>query len=204
SDPSQKVSSSSAPLHYPEVLTGSEVEKMINAPSSNSKLILRDKALMEFLYSTGCRVEEAAGVDKQDLDLLGGTVLIRGKGNKERIAPMGKPAVDALYEYLSFRESKSRAGDNPAVFISFRGARLGQRSIRRIVKKQAEGAGIKKSIGPHTLRHSFATHMLENGCNLRTVQELLGHARLQTTQRYTHLSRKKLKEVYLQSHPRSR
>lgn len=202
-DPSGKVSSPSALMRSPEVLTTEEVEKMITAEDSNLKLTVRNRALLEFLYSTGCRVEEAAKLNIEDVDLLGGTVLLKGKRRKERIAPLGRAAVEAMHEYLSLRETVDWNRNCPAVFITYRGNRLSQRSIRRVVKKQARLAGISKRVGPHTLRHSFATHMLENGCNLRTVQQLLGHARLQTTQRYTHLSREKLKEVYLQSHPRN-
>ncbi len=203
SDPTGKVYSPAAPSRSPEVLTVKEVAAMINAAVENKKLKIRNRAIMEFMYSTGCRVEEAAALNVKDLDLLGGTVLLKGKGRKERIAPMGRPAVESVHRYLVFREHSGWGEGFPAVFITYRGNRLTQRSIRRIVKKQAALAGITKNTGPHTLRHSFATHMLENGCNLRTVQELLGHVRLQTTQRYTHLSRKKLKEVYLQSHPRN-
>ncbi len=203
SDPSDKVYSPAAPVRAPEVLSVDEVTAIINAAVSNKKLTVRNRALIEFMYSTGCRVEESAVLNIKDLDLLGGTVLLKGKGGKERIAPMGHPAIESMYRYLALREQSGWGESSKAVFITYRGNRLNQRSIRRIVKKQAVLSGITKNIGPHTLRHSFATHMLENGCNLRTVQELLGHARLQTTQRYTHLSRKKLKEVYLLSHPRN-
>ena len=129
---------------------------------------------------------------------------MEGKGRKERIVSLGGAAVKSMHEYLKLRDKEGWGRINPAFFITANAKRISDRTIRRIVKKHAALAGINKDVGPHTLRHSFATHMLETGCNLRTVQELLGHRRLATTQRYTHLSRKRLKEVYLKFHPRSR
>lgn len=203
-NPSAKVTSGKNIEKYPAVLNLKEVKKLLDFNFSSDKLAVRDKALLEFLYSTGCRVQEASMLQLNNLDLLSGTALVVGKGNKERIVPLGGFAVQRIYEYLQVRECKNWGSDTPAVFITVRGKRISQRTIRRIVKKYTYLSGVKKNAGPHTLRHSFATHMLEAGCNLRTVQELLGHSRLQTTERYTHLSRKRLKEVYLKFHPRSK
>jgi len=203
-NPAVKVAAGKAVTKYPDVLTMKETEKLFNYRFGMKKLGLRDRAVLEFLYSTGCRVEEASSLDLNELDLLGGTAVVSGKGRKERIVPLGRFSVDRIHEYLKVREETAWGIVEPAVFINSRGGRITPRSIRRIVKKYAALSGINKNVGPHTLRHTFATHMLETGCNLRTVQELLGHRRLQTTQRYTHLSQKRLKEVYLKFHPRSR
>ncbi|MFH1415101.1 MAG: tyrosine recombinase XerC [Elusimicrobiota bacterium] len=203
-NPALKVTAGKAVTKYPDVLTLKETEKLFNYKFGMKKLDIRDRAVLEFLYSTGCRVEEASSLDLNKLDLLGGTAVVYGKGRKERVVPLGRFSVDRIHEYLKIREEGAWGIIEPAVFINSRGGRITTRSIRRIVKKYAALSGINKNVGPHTLRHTFATHMLETGCNLRTVQELLGHRRLQTTQRYTHLSQKRLKEVYLQFHPRGR
>lgn len=203
-DPTSKIISGKNIRRYPKVLTLDEVNRMLDFNFSSDKLSIRNTALLEFLYSTGCRVQEASMLNLKDLDLLGGTALVTGKGNRERIVPMGDNTVKRLHYFIKLREELGWGDHNPAVFITISGKRLSSRSIRRIVVKCAVLSGLNKSIGPHTLRHSFATHMLEAGCNLRTVQELLGHRRLRTTQLYTHLSRKKLKESYLQFHPRSK
>ncbi|MFC2091398.1 tyrosine-type recombinase/integrase [Elusimicrobiota bacterium] len=203
-DHSKKVSSGKIIEKYPDVLTISEVKRMLEYNFKTDKLSLRDVSLLEFLYSTGCRVREAAGVNLSDLDLLSGTAVVMGKGAKERLVSIGGYASRRIHEYMKKRDACGWGAGEQALFITKSGRRITDRSIRRIVGKYAELANINKKVGPHTLRHSFATHMLETGCNLRIVQELLGHSRLQTTQRYTHLSQNKLKEVYLKSHPRSR
>ncbi|MFC2062126.1 tyrosine recombinase XerC [Elusimicrobiota bacterium] len=203
-DPSVKVSAGKNIIRNPNILSKREIEKILDYDCSNYKLAVRNKALLEFFYSTGCRVQEAVTLNLKDMDLLGGNATVTGKGKKERIVLLGNMAVERLYLYTNLREEEKWGTDNPAVFITATGRRLSARSMRRNVKKYAGLSGVNMNIGPHTFRHSFATHMLEAGCNLRTVQELLGHSRLQTTQRYTHLSRKKIKEVYLQFHPRSR
>lgn len=203
-DPTNKVSSGRSITKYPNVLNIKEVKKLLDFNFGSDKLALRDRALLEFLYSTGCRVQEASMLNLNNTDLLGGTAVVTGKGSKERIVLLGSVAVKGIHSYLKIRESKNWGRGEPSLFINIRGMRISARSIRRIVKKYACLTGINKNVSPHTLRHSFATHMLETGCNLRTVQEILGHSRLQTTQRYTHLSRKRLKEVYLKFHPRSR
>ncbi|MBN2407549.1 MAG: tyrosine recombinase [Elusimicrobia bacterium] len=203
-DPSAKVSLGKSAAKYPTVLSMKEVERLLDFNYGEGRLQLRNRALLEFMYSTGCRVEEASSLNRKDIDLLGGTAVVFGKGGRERMLPLGDTAVGRVHDYFKFRDDCGWASAAAAVFVNAAGRRLSSRSIRRIVKKCSLMAGINKDIGPHTLRHSFATHMLEAGCNLRTVQELLGHKRLQTTQIYTHLSRNKLREVYLKFHPRSR
>jgi site-specific recombinase XerD len=203
-DPTKKVASGKKIIKYPEVLSVKEIKKILDFNFPDNRLSVRDKAMLEFMYSTGCRVQEAVTLNWKDLDLLSETAIVKGKGSKERIVPLGGAAVERLHEYRKTREKDAWGVLQPAVFITVNGKRISQRTIRRVVKKYTLLAGINKNTGPHTLRHSFATHMLESGCNLRAVQELLGHSRLQTTQIYTHLSRKRLKEVYLKFHPRSR
>jgi len=204
SNPALKVSSGRLPARYPDVLTLSEVEKILELDKGPGKSGIRDDALLEFLYSSGCRVEEAASCDTGSLDLLGGSAVISGKGERERVLQLGGECVKKLHKYLGTRKELGWGEGNQAVFVNRSGERLSQRSIRRIVKKHAAAAGVNKNVGPHTFRHSFATHMLEAGCDLRTVQELLGHRKLHTTQLYTHISRKALKEVYLKFHPKGR
>jgi site-specific recombinase XerD len=165
---------------------------------------VRNRALIEFIYSTGCRVSEVSGLNVEDVDLLGETARVTGKGSVERIVPVGRKAAIELHKYLQVREETNWGLGTEALFVTVSGKRISSRSIRRVVKKAALKGGVNKNIAPHTFRHSFATHMLEAGCNLRTVQEMLGHKRLQTTERYTHLSRNALKEAYLKFHPKSR
>ncbi|MEA3506676.1 MAG: tyrosine-type recombinase/integrase [Elusimicrobiota bacterium] len=203
-DPANKVVSGKRIKKYPDVLTVKEVEEIINSVDGQSKLDVRNRALIEFIYSTGCRVSEVSGLNKEDVDLLGETARVTGKRSTERIVPVGRKAAIALHKYLRVREDTKWGPGTEAVFVTVSGKRISSRSIRRVVKKAALKGGVNKNIAPHTFRHSFATHMLEAGCNLRTVQEMLGHRRLQTTERYTHLSRNALKEAYLKFHPKSR
>jgi site-specific recombinase XerD len=203
-DPASRVMAGKNIMKYPDVLNQKEVEKLLDFEFGADKLSVRDGALLEFLYSTGCRVQEAAMINRSDIDLFSGTATVTGKGRKERIVPLGKIAIRRLNSYLNTRDMENWGRGNLAVFITVSGKRISERTIRRIVKKYTLLTGINKNVGPHTLRHSFATHMLESGCNLRTVQELLGHSRLQTTQLYTHLSQKRLKEVYSKFHPKGR
>jgi integrase/recombinase XerC len=169
--------------------------------------VLRDKALLELLYSTGCRVSEAAGLSVKDVDLISATVLVRGKGKKERICPLGRPAVQAVKKMLEkarsvFHYTESSSSNQP-LFANLRGGRLTTRSIERLLKKYLVVSNLDVSFTPHVLRHSFATHMLEAGADLRSVQELLGHASLSTTQIYSHVTVEHLKKVYAQAHPRA-
>lgn len=203
-DPTLMLSTGKRLTKYPVILTEEEVMSLLSTEDQQGDLNLRNKTIIEFLYSTGCRVQEAVDLNINNLDLLSGTAVVTGKGDRQRIVFLGRFAVGKLHEYLKLRDEKDWGSGEPAVFITKTGGRITQRSIRRIVKKYVNIARINKVIGPHTIRHSFATHLLAAGCNLRSVQELLGHRKLQTTQLYTHLSRKRIKEAYLKFHPRSR
>ncbi len=193
-----------APRLLPGCLELSEVEALLEAPDRTTTAGRRDRALLEVMYSAGTRAAETVGLDRGDLDLAGGTARVRGKGRKERLAALGSHALNALGEYLSdpARPRPAREAVN-AVFLNNRGGRLSTRSLGRIVDKHALAAGIHRRATPHTLRHSFATHLLDRGADLRAVQELLGHAHLVTTQIYTHVSVERLREVYEKAHPRA-
>lgn len=193
-----------APRLLPGCLELSEVEALLEAPDRTTTAGRRDRAILEVMYSAGTRAAETVGLDRGDLDLAGGTARVRGKGRKERLAALGSHALGALREYLSdpARPRPTREAVN-AVFLNNRGGRLSTRSLGRIVDKHALAAGIHRRATPHTLRHSFATHLLDRGADLRAVQELLGHAHLVTTQIYTHVSVERLREVYEKAHPRA-
>jgi len=193
-----------APRLLPGCLELSEVEALLEAPDRTTTAGRRDRAILEVMYSAGTRAAETVGLDRGDLDLAGGTARVRGKGRKERLAALGSHALGALREYLSdpARPRPAREAVN-AVFLNNRGGRLSTRSLGRIVDKHALAAGIHRRATPHTLRHSFATHLLDRGADLRAVQELLGHAHLVTTQIYTHVSVERLREVYERAHPRA-
>lgn len=193
-----------APRLLPGCLELSEVEALLEAPDRTTPAGRRDRAILEVMYSAGTRAAETVGLDRGDLDLAGGTARVRGKGRKERLAALGSHALGALSEYLSdpARPRPAREAVN-AVFLNNRGGRLSTRSLGRIVDKHALAAGIHRRATPHTLRHSFATHLLDRGADLRAVQELLGHAHLVTTQIYTHVSVERLREVYERAHPRA-
>lgn len=185
----------------PVFLTVDEAVKLLETPGTDTALGARDSAIMELLYSSGLRVSELTGIDVTDLDLKSGTVKVLGKGSKERLTPIGSKAVEALKKYLRARLELGPKGDQ--LFVNSRGGRLTVRSVDRIIKKYAAMAGIPKSISPHVLRHSFATHLLGGGADLRAIQEMLGHKSLSTTQRYTHTSIEKLMEIYDKTHPRA-
>ena len=188
----------------PKALSVDEVERLLAATPADSQLGLRDTALLEFLYATGARVAEAVDLDQIDVDLDEGTALVTGKGSKQRVVPMGGYAVTALHRYYPARQELIGRGDDPgAVFVSARGRRLTRQAVWQILKKTARYAGIPEArVSPHVLRHSAATHMIEGGADLRTIQELLGHASISTTQVYTRVSPQHLYEVYVTSHPR--
>ena len=184
----------------PRYLEEDEVDSLLAAPSPvDDPEGKRDRALLEVLYSTGCRASELVGIDEQDLDLKQGRVLLRGKGRKERWAMLGGPATESIEGYLT--QKSLRRLDRNALFLNPKGGRLTDRSLRRILQRYLEKAGIHRACSPHTLRHSFATHLLRRGADLRTVQELLGHASLGTTQIYTHVSLEGLRKLYQQAHP---
>ncbi len=190
----------------PKFLEYEQVQRLLNTPPIDNWLGARDRAILETLYSTGIRVSELSGLNMDDVDFLGEVVHIRGKGKKERIAPIGSSALQAIQHYIEFRNKRAQNNsnfDSKVLFVNKHGRRLSTRSVRRKMDKYLVMAGLDPSVSPHTLRHSFATHMLNNGADLRSVQELLGHQSLSTTQIYTHLTTKKLKEVYENAHPRS-
>jgi site-specific recombinase XerD len=208
--------------HYlPRVLSITEVNRLLEAPVTwfhqnpdergtpawREYQVKRDVAILEILYSTGMRLNELAGLNDTQVDILSGVIKVRGKGRKERLCPLGNPATRALQEMLErravFWATLEKTGKPPALILNRHGGRLSGRSIERLMKKYIPIAGLHPDVSPHVLRHSFATHMLDNGADLRSVQELLGHASLSTTQIYTHVSVERLKEVYEQAHPRA-
>lgn len=207
-DPGRLLHSPKQAQSLPRVLRPDQIAALLSAPDLATPIGLRDRALLELLYGCGARVAEACDLDLDGVDLRQRQVRLLGKGQKERIVPLGEPAVDALVAYLSQGRSSlaTAQGDRgavpptAAVFLNGRGGRLGVRSARTTVERAARSAGLGR-VTPHTLRHSCATHLLEGGADLRTVQELLGHVSLATTQRYTHLSRGRLAEVYATAHP---
>ena len=178
-----------------------DVTRLIEAPAGDDLASLRDRAILELLYSTGIRVSELVGLRPQDVDLIGGVAKVAGKGKRERLVPVGAPAVQALHRYLEARGGRHRMGD--PIFLNRAGGRLTDRSVRRILAKYLQQAAVQRHVSPHTLRHSFATHLLDRGADLRAVQELLGHATLATTQVYTHVTTERLKAVYDKTHPRA-
>ncbi|MCK9572129.1 MAG: tyrosine recombinase XerC [Candidatus Omnitrophica bacterium] len=198
-NPILMLSSPKLDKHLPSFLTEDEVAKLIEsafAKDKNDILGLRDRAILEVFYSSGLRISELVGLDVDDIDFISGILKIRGKGKKERIVPIGDQALGAIKKYLDKKEDQS-----PAVFLNKNNKRLTTRGVRGIVNKHIHSVGIRQGVSPHTLRHSFATHLLNRGADLRTVQELLGHANLSTTQIYTHLTTDKLKSVYDKAHP---
>jgi site-specific recombinase XerD len=182
----------------PHFLSELDTVKLVEAPEANTAEDLRDRAIFETLYSTGIRVSELVGMNQRDIDLIGNIAKVRGKGKKERIVPVGNKACEAVQAYLDARKSKSEA-----LFLNPQGGRLTDRSVRNIINKHIKRISLQQKVYPHMLRHSFATHLLDRGADLRSVQELLGHVNLSTTQIYTHLTTEKLKSVYDKAHPRA-
>ncbi len=189
----------------PKFLDLQQIQKLLRTPDESTLLGARDRAMLETLYSTGVRVSELVALNVGDLSTEAGQLRIRGKGRKERITPIGPTAMAAIKRYLDMRQQdpRSAASDQQAMFVNKHGQRLSTRSVRRKLDKYLAAAGLDPTISPHTLRHTFATHMLNNGADLRSVQELLGHQSLSTTQVYTHLTTKQLKKDYDDSHPRA-
>ncbi|OHB65106.1 MAG: tyrosine recombinase XerC [Planctomycetes bacterium RBG_13_62_9] len=189
----------------PRFLEYEEVKRLLETPPTETWLGARDRAILETLYSTGIRVSELVGLNMDDIDFLGEVVHVRGKGKKERVTPISSSALQAIQHYMEFRNKRAASNthfDSKVLFVNKHGQRLSTRSVRRKMDKYLKMAGLDPAISPHTLRHSFATHMLNNGADLRSVQELLGHQSLSTTQVYTHLTTRRLKEVYEDAHPR--
>jgi integrase/recombinase XerC len=204
SNPAKEVATPKIPKRVPKFLTVDEVFTLLDAPKGDDSLVLRDRAIMELLYSSGLRVGELVGLDLTHLDISAKTVRVLGKGSKERIVPVGDKAVASVASYLERRTAI--AGENSAelaLFINRQGTRLTARSVERLVGKYIGRCGLQKSVTPHVLRHTFATHLLGAGADMRGIQELLGHASLQTTQKYTHVSIEGMMKVYDQSHPKA-
>ncbi len=191
----------------PSFLYPDEVVKLLDCIDLKKRNGVRDLAILELIYSSGMRVGEIAKLRTGDLDLEGGEVLVQGKGDKERMVLIGSHAIDSIKKYLNIRPNPSASSGQRGekiLFFGRGGTKLTSRSMERMIKKYAKKAGISKKVTPHTLRHSFATHLLEGGADLKIVQELLGHSSLSTTQIYTHLTKEKLKSIYDKAHPRAR
>ena len=206
-DPTRDVAPPRTPDRLPKAISTHEVERLLEAASlGDGPLPLRDRALLELLYGTGARISEASGLDVDDVDTGERVVRLLGKGGKERLVPLGSYAASALEAWLvrGRPETARRGRGTPAVFLGVRGARLSRQSAWAVLRSAAERAGLDGHLSPHTLRHSFATHLLEGGADVRVVQELLGHASVTTTQVYTRVTVQQLREVYAQSHPRAR
>jgi integrase/recombinase XerD len=204
-DPAREVRPPAAPRRLPKALPVDQVVRLLDTACGDGAGQLRDRALLELLYSTGARISEAVGLDLDDIDSRERTVILDGKGGKQRLVPIGRPALEALDAYLvRARPALAAHGrGTPAVFLNVRGGRLSRQSAWQTLKVAADRAGISASVSPHTLRHSFATHLLEGGADVRVVQELLGHASVTTTQIYTLVTVNTLREVYATAHPRA-
>jgi integrase/recombinase XerC len=198
-NPAKLVSSPKVPKDLPRFLTIDEIFSLLDKPSGDTFRATRDKAILELLYSSGLRVSELTSIDISDLDFKESLIRAKGKGKKERIIPIGSKAMDAIQNYLPERISLRKK--SMALFLNNRGSRLTQRSVRRILLHYSRMINLKGDLSPHTLRHTFATHLLHEGADLRSIQELLGHSSLSTTQKYTHVDIAYLTEVYDKAHP---
>jgi integrase/recombinase XerD len=204
-DPTASAVRPRVPRSLPRPLSVDEVARIVEAPSGQEPAALRDRAILETLYGAGVRISELVGLDVDDVDLEEGTVRVLGKGSKERIVPLGRLAREAVGAYLSGgRPGLASARTRGAMFLNARGGRLSRQGCWHVLKASAARAGVRQRVTPHTLRHSFATHLLEGGADVRVVQELLGHASVTTTQIYTLVTEQHLREVYVTSHPRAR
>ena len=203
-DPSAELRGPRSRARLPQVLSRDEVARLLAQPTGASPSAIRDRALLEVMYACGLRASEAITIKLSDLDLDAGILRARGKGAKERIVPIGSKAIASLRLYLE-RTRPRLVGlrDEPRVFVNLRGAPLSRQGLYKIVQRHAASAGLAQRMSPHTLRHSFATHLLAGGCDLRSLQEMLGHADIATTQIYTHLSPDRLRDVYFDAHPRA-
>ncbi len=188
----------------PKVLSRDEVNRLLEQPKGSSPAALRDRALLETMYACGLRASEAISLELSELDLEAGILRARGKGSKERLVPIGSKAIETLDAYLARgRPRVVGLRDEPRVFVNLRGGGLSRQGLYKIVQGHARTAGLEQRMSPHTLRHTFATHLLSGGCDLRSLQEMLGHADIGTTQIYTHLSSERLRDVYFDAHPRA-
>jgi integrase/recombinase XerD len=203
-DPAAELRGPRSRTRLPQVLSRDEVTHLLAQPTGTTPAALRDRALLETMYACGLRASEAIGLELSALDLEAGILRAHGKGSKERIVPIGSKAIASLRAYL--QKGRSRLvglRDEPRVFVNLRGAGLSRQGLYKIVQRHAASAGLADKMSPHTLRHSFATHLLAGGCDLRSLQEMLGHADIATTQVYTHLSADRLRDVYFDAHPRA-
>lgn len=200
-DPAEGIAAPKLQKKVPSFLTIDEVSRLVTLPQGKDPHSIRDRAILELLYATGVRVSELAGLEMGMVDLVGGVIRVKGKGKKERICPFGSKAKEALLAYIN--AGISERDFNSPLFINKRGIRITSRSVHRIVRRYASRLNIRKRLSPHTLRHTFATHLLDSGADLRVIQELLGHSSLSTTQRYTHVNLKRLMSVYDETHPRA-
>ncbi len=204
-NPAELVSRPKVPETRPTYLSMDDVERLLRVPTFQGRLGARDLAILELLYSSGLRVGELVALNIEHVDLDSRDVRVMGKGRKERIVPVGRPAAAAVRAWLEVRgEAEGPPDDRTALFLNYRGGRMSDRSVRRLVTKYGVAAGVIQRIAPHALRHSFATHLLGSGADLRAIQEMLGHASLSTTQKYTHLDIMKLLESYDRAHPKAR
>jgi integrase/recombinase XerD len=204
SDPTATISGPRRGRKLPKVLNRGEVGRLLQQPRGTAPTALRDRALLELMYACGLRASEAIGIEIADIDLEVAVLRARGKGSKERVVPIGRAAIDAVRIYLERgRPALVHGGLVPNLFVNFRGEPLTRQGLYKIVRRHATSAGLADRMSPHTLRHTFATHLLAGGCDLRSVQEMLGHADVATTQLYTHLSSERLKDVYFRAHPRA-
>ncbi|HET6957712.1 MAG TPA: tyrosine recombinase XerC [Vicinamibacterales bacterium] len=219
-DPGALVATPKRDVRMPAHLSEDEMSALIDAPGGTTALVTRDRAILELFYASGLRLSELAGLDVDDVNLGAKMVRVLGKGGKERIVPFNASAARALREYLKARDAIVYGQDRPdrqdrrdrkspsrprdPLFVNYRGGRLTTRSVDRLVRRYVAASSARMGISPHALRHSFATHLLQRGADLRVIQELLGHARLSTTQRYTHVNAAQLLEVYRKSHPRAK
>jgi integrase/recombinase XerD len=203
-DPSVHLDTPKAERKLPKTLSPAEVDALLSAPTNDTPFGIRDRAMLELLYATGIRVSELVNLNLSDVHLTMGFIRCLGKGDKERIIPIGKMATDAVQAYLdNGRGTLVKRKQTDALFVNHHGNRLSRQGFWKILKALTYEARIEKTLTPHTLRHSFATHLLENGADLRSVQELLGHADISTTQIYTHISKTRLKDIYTAFHPRA-
>lgn len=203
-NPAKEVATPKIPKRIPHFLTIDEVLALLKQPEGSDVLSLRDRAILELLYASGLRVSEMVGLNLEDVDLEGKSVRVMGKGRKERVVPMGNKAAEALSVYLAKRDTLiSKEMTQLAFFINCRGGRLTARSIERLLGKYIQRTGLQKTVTPHVLRHTFATHLLGAGADMRGIQELLGHASLSTTQKYTHVNIESMMKVYDETHPKA-
>jgi integrase/recombinase XerC len=202
-NPARTVATPKREKQLPQVMQPAEVVLLLEQADESTTLGTRDRAWLELLYASGLRIGELVGIDIEDIELRARLVKVRGKGSKERIVPFGSKAEASLRAWLAVRGKLVRDIEEPALFVNYRGERITQRSVRRLFDHYVRAAALRAGISPHTMRHSFATHLLTAGADLRGIQELLGHASLSTTQKYTHLNDWQLIAVYKKSHPRA-